>query len=424
MTTKFLALNGGSSSLKYLLYEVSENDKKVIASGNIQKVGCEDSIFQLKFNGNKTEKVMPLRDHQAAVSKLFEEMLDKKVISDISEIKGIGHRILTGGTYYDHSVIIDDEVIKNLTSLKDLGFGPLHIPGELSIIEAIREMHPEVPQTGSFDTGFHQSMPEENYLYPIPYKYSLEYNIRKYGFHGLSYTYITRTMQEKLGKEDVNLIVCHLGSGASMCAVCNGKSLDTTMGFTPLDGLMMGTRSGSIDPEIVRYLVESKGMSLEEVFNELNFNSGFIGLTGVNDVRDILTLVEKGDKLATLALNKFENQVASYIVTYHNMLKQYTGKDKEIDGIIFTAGIGENSSKIRKDIIDKLYSLNIKIKEEENSHIAGYLPQKGGLISTDDSQIKVYVEPTNEEIIILDDMMDLLGYTKKNNTLKVRRLEK
>lgn len=424
MMTKFLALNGGSSSLKYLLYEVSENEKKVVASGNIQKVGCKDAEFQLKYDGKKIEEIKPIYTHAEAVEILFKELVLNGVVANFDDIKGVGHRILTGGTFYDHSVIIDDSVIENLTSLEEAGFGPLHLPGELSIIEAIKNKFPNISQTGSFDTGFHQTIPEENYLYAIPYKYYSEYGIRKYGFHGLSYTYITKLMQEKLNKKDVNLIVCHLGSGASICAIHNGKSLDTSMGFTPLDGLTMGTRSGSIDPEIIRFLVENKGMSLTEIFNCLNFDSGFIGLSGSNDIRGVIKSINEGNKLAKIVFDKFSGQVANYIVTYHNMLKQFIDRDKEIDGIIFTAGIGENSAIVRKDILSKIYSLNITLNDKENEQIAGFLSRHSGLISSEDSQIPVYVEPTNEEIVILDDMLDLLGYSKKKTDGKVKRLEK
>lgn len=424
MMAKFLALNGGSSSLKYLLYEVSEKEKKVVASGNIQRVGCKDAEFQLKYNGEKIEKIKPIYTHAEAVDTLFKELVSNGIVVNFDDIKGVGHRILTGGTFYDHSVIIDDSVIENLTSLSESGFGPLHLPGELSIIEAIKEKFPNISQTGSFDTGFHQTIPEENYLYAVPYKYYSEYGIRKYGFHGLSYTYITKLMQEKLNKKDVNLIVCHLGSGASICAIHNGKSIDTSMGFTPLDGFMMGSRSGSIDPEIIRYLVENKGMSLTEVFNCLNFDSGFVGLGGSNDIREVLNSMNEGNRFAKLAFDKFTGQVANYIVTYHNILKQFVGFDKEIDGIIFTAGIGENSAIIRKNIISKIYSLNIGLNDLENDQIAGFLSKHSGLISSEDSQIPVYVEPTNEEIVILDDMLDLLGYNKKKTDSKVKKLEK
>ena len=257
MSEKFLIINAGSSSLKFSLYNMPETIE--IVNGYIEKIGNQDSFYTLKYEGKKLEKKKVILNHTDAVETMLEELLDNNFIQDVSDIKGIGHRVLHGGEYYSESVLIDDTVLDNIKSLTKLG--PLHHPGEIAGIESMKSVMPDVPQVAVFDTAFHQTMPKENYMYAVPYDWYEENGVRKYGFHGTSHKYITETMQKQLGKEDVNLIICHVGSGASMCCVKNGKCFNTTMGLTPLDGLVMGTRCGTIDSSIIEYICKERKMS-------------------------------------------------------------------------------------------------------------------------------------------------------------------
>ncbi len=322
---KILSVNAGSSSLKFQLYEMPE--EKVLIGGYVEKIGLEDSFWTIKINGEKIKTARFLRDHNAAVEVLIEELFNHKVVESLDEIKGVGHRVLHGGEKYSDSVIITDEVIKDIEDLTKLG--PLHHPGNLAGIKAMKEALPNVPMVAVFDTAFHQTMPEENYIYPVPYEWYEKYSVRKYGFHGTSHKYITETMKEKLGKEDVNLIICHIGSGASISAIKDGKCFDTTMGLTPLDGLMMGTRCGCIDPSILEYVCKESGKSIEEITNDLNKKSGFAGLTPSPDCRDVENLAREGDKKAILALNMYNDRIAHFIAKYFIELE---GK---VDSIVF-----------------------------------------------------------------------------------------
>ena len=411
MSEKYLIINAGSSSLKFSLYEMPENNE--IVNGYVEKIGAQDSFYTLKYNGKKLEKAKVIANHTQAVETMLSELLINNFISDISEIKGIGHRVLHGGEKYSDSVIIDDEVIESIVNLTKLG--PLHHPGNLAGILAMQKALPEVPQVAVFDTAFHQTINEENYMYPVPYSWYEENGVRKYGFHGTSHKYITETMQDYLNKEDVNLIICHIGSGASMSVIKDGKSCDTTMGLTPLDGLMMGTRSGAIDPSIIEYICKERNLTVSEVTDILNKQSGLKGMSGVNDFRDVTSLALQGDKKAILALKLFEKSIVKYIAQYYFEL------DGKVDAIVFTAGVGENMSQFRENIVNRIAKpMNIEINKEANDNIAKFKKYQSGVITTEDSKVKVMVIPTNEEYMILKDTYRLSKENKQKfqKTLK------
>lgn len=404
MDNKYLVINGGSSSLKFSLYNTNKEEK---VNGYIQKIGLEDSFYTLKYDGKKVEKNCKIMNHIDACNVMINELLANKFINEISEISGIGHRVLHGAEFYNESVIIDDEVINNLKSIIDLG--GLHLPGEISVIECMKNILPDVKQVAVFDTAFHQTMKSDRYIYPIKYEYYEKYGVRKYGFHGTSYNYINNVMKYKLEIENPNLIICHIGSGASVCAIENGQCVDTSMGLTPLDGLMMGTRSGSIDPAIVDYLVNKTGKSVDVITDELNKQSGMIGLCGKSDLRDVDELISKGDKNAILAMKIYINSIIKYIAEYYFLLKG------NVDAIVFTAGVGENNSYVRREVVNYISNIiNSKLDNEMNDKVASFKEIKEGIITTNDSKCPVYVVPTDEESMILTDTMRL---SKKNKTL-------
>ena len=395
---KILCVNAGSSSLKFQLVEMPE--EKLIISGYIEKIGLKDSFWTTKVNGEKIKGERYLKNHKEAAEVLIEELLKHKAVESLDEIKGVGHRVLHGCEKYSDSVIITDEVIQDIKNLTKLG--PLHHPGNLAGIEAMQKALPGVPMVAVYDTAFHQTMPRVNYMYPVPMDWYTKYGVRKYGFHGTSHKYITLKMKEKLGKDDVNLIICHIGSGASISAIKEGKCYDTSMGITPLDGLMMGTRSGAIDPSILEYVSKESGESLEDITNDLNKKSGLLGISGYSDSRDVEAAREAGDKNATLALDMYNDRIAKYIAEYYIKL------DGNVDAIVFTAGVGENGIEARKEILGRLNALGIKVDEEKNSKIAGYKNENEGIISSDESSVPVYVLPTNEEIMIIKDTYNLV----------------
>ena len=395
---KILCVNAGSSSLKFQLVEMPE--EKLIISGYIEKIGLKDSFWITKVNGEKIKGERYLKNHKEAAEVLIEELLKHKAVESLDEIKGVGHRVLHGGEKYSDSVIITDEVIQDIKDLTKLG--PLHHPGNLAGIEAMQKALPGVPMVAVYDTAFHQTMPKVNYMYPVPMEWYTKYGVRKYGFHGTSHKYITLKMKEKLGKDDVNLIICHIGSGASISAIKDGKCYDTSMGITPLDGLMMGTRSGAIDPSILEYVSKESGESLEDLTNDLNKKSGLLGISGYSDSRDVEAARAAGDKNATLALDMYNDRIAKYIAEYYIKL------DGEVDALVFTAGVGENGIEARKEILRRLNALGIKVDEEKNSKIASYKNENEGIISSDDSSVPVYVLPTNEEIMIIKDTYNLV----------------
>ena len=394
---KFLCVNAGSSSLKFQLFDMPK--ESVLISGYIEKIGLEDSFWTTKINGEKIKGAKYLKDHKEAVEVLLDELVKHGAVKSLDEIKGVGHRVLHGGEKYSDSVLITDEVIQDIRDLTKLG--PLHHPGNLAGIEALKEVLPKVPMVAVFDTAFHQTMPKENYLYPVPYEWYLKFSVRKYGFHGTSHKYITTTMKKKLGKEDVNLIVCHIGSGASISAIKDGKCFDTTMGITPLDGLMMGTRSGSIDPSILEYVCKESGRTISDITNDLNKKSGLLGISGFSDSRDVEDAAAKGDERAILALRMYNDRVAKYIADY------YIELEGNVDAIVFTAGVGENGIGPRADMIKKLAPLGIELDEKLNDGIAGYRDKQEGIISTKKSKVPVWVVPTNEELMIIKDTYTL-----------------
>ena len=390
---KILCVNAGSSSLKFQLVEMPE--EKVLINGYIEKIGQPDCFWNVKVNGEKIRSEKPLKNHAEAAEVLIEELLKNKVVESLDEVKGVGHRVLHGGEKYSDSVLITDEVIESIKELTKLG--PLHHPGNLAGIEALKAVLPEVPMVAVYDTAFHQTMPEKNYMYPVPYEWYVKYGVRKYGFHGSSHKYITTVMKEKLGKEDVNLIICHIGSGASIAAVKDGKGFDTTMGLTPLDGLMMGTRSGAIDPSILEYVCKESEMTVAEVTNALNKKSGLAGISGLSDCRDVETAAGNGDEKAQLALTMYHERVAKYIADYFIEL------DGKVDAIVFTAGVGENGWEAREAILNKVAPLGIVVDKEKNASIAGFKEVHEGVITAKDSKIEAWVVPTNEELMIIKD---------------------
>ena len=395
---KILSVNAGSSSLKFQVYEMPE--EKVLISGYIEKIGLPDCFWTVKVNGEKIKDARPLTNHTEAVEVLIEELLKHKIVESMDEIKGVGHRVLHGGEKYSDSVIITDEVIEDIKSLTKLG--PLHHPGNLAGIEAMKKVLPNTPMVAVYDTAFHQTMPKENYIYPVPYEWYTKYGVRKYGFHGTSHKYITTVMKEKLGKEDVNLIICHIGSGASISAIKDGKCYDTTMGLTPLDGLMMGTRSGAIDPSILEYVAKESGLTVGDITNELNKKSGLLGVAGYSDCRDVENAAKANEERAVLALNMYNDRIAKYIVDY------YIELGGKVDAIVFTAGVGENGIEVRKSVINRLNPIGIYLNEEVNSSIASFKDIQEGKISSDDSKVAVLVVPTDEEIMIVKDTFELI----------------
>jgi len=408
MVEKYLVINSGSSSVKFTLYAMP--GEMIVAKGGVERIGKDGCNWTIKYNGQKVNENAILDTHVDAVKVIMQELLKRGILRDVSEIKGIGHRVLHGASLYNDSVLIDEKVLDDIESLSPLG--PLHHPGEIAGIKCMMELLPDVPNIAVFDTAFHQTMPEENFMYAVPYKWYKKYSVRRYGFHGTSHKYITEFMKEILEKDDVNIISCHIGSGASIAAIKNGKCIDTSMGLTPLDGLMMGTRSGSVDPSIIEYVKRQTNMKVAEINRELNEESGLLGIAGKNDWRDIEDLAAQGDERAQLAIKMFIKKIVEFISDYYFEL------DGNVDGIIFTAGIGENSSNFRKLVIDKIKgATGIVLDEEENDKIASFKEKSAGIISTRNSKINVYVIPTDEEKMI---MLDTYEIVKKNELNVVR----
>ena len=394
MNDKYLVINGGSSSLKFSLYEMPS--EILISKGYIEKIGLDDSFWTINYNDKKITGAKRLDNHSDAVKVMIDELISNKIINDMSEIKGIGHRVLHGGELYSSSVIIDDKVLGDIINLTNLG--PLHHPGEIAGIKAMQEALPNVKQVAVFDTAFHQTMPNWNYIYAVPYEWYQKYKVRRYGFHGTSHKYITNKMQELLNKKDVNLIICHVGSGASITCVKNGKSYDTSMGLTPLDGLVMGTRSGGIDPSIIKFVVDEGNMSLKN-----NKDSGLKGICGKNDFRDMMKSIGEGNEQAKLAYEVFMDSIIKHIAEYYFEL------EGNVDAMIFTAGILENNTKIREDIINKLSgAMSVFVDLNTNNNIGYGHDKKEGIITTNDSKLPVYVIPTDEEVMIVRDTYELI----------------
>ncbi len=394
---KVLCVNAGSSSLKFQLYDMPAEISLI--GGYVEKIGAKDSFYTIKHEGKKNEVKKAIKDHAEAVAVMLEELVNYGVVKDLSEIKAVGHRAVHGGEKYTKSVVIDDAVLKDM---KEFGkFAPLHLPGNISGVKAMQKALPDAVQVAVFDTAFHQTIPKVQYMYPVPMEWYKKYGVRKYGFHGTSHKYITETMQKKLGKEKINLIICHVGSGASITAVKDGKSYDTTMGLTPLDGLMMGTRSGSIDPSIIKYMIDEAGMTYNQVDDALNKKSGLMGVCGFNDNRDVENAIVEGNEDARLALDMYVDRIVRYIAEY------YLELGGKVDAIVFTAGVLENGAETRESIIEGLAPLGIKLNADVNNAIAGFKEITSGIITTEDSTVPVYVEPTNEEVMIVRDAYKL-----------------
>lgn len=390
-----LVLNSGSSSLKFQLFKMPE--KTIICSGIIERIGFEDAIFKFKTDNNKISETTAILNHKEGLKKLADQLLDKEtgIIEKPEDITIVGHRVVHGGRYFSETTVVTEEVKQKIKELSSLA--PLHNPPNMEGIEVAEEIFPNATQVAVFDTAFHQSIPEEAYKYAIPNKYHDEYGIRVYGFHGTSHKYVSKQANKFLGKTDSKIITIHLGNGCSMAAVKNGKSIDCSLGFSPISGLIMGTRAGDIDTTIVFHLASKLNMDVEEINGMLQKESGMFGLTGYSDLRDIEVRANEGDKNCQLALQMNAYRIKKFIGSYAAILNG-------LDAIVFTAGIGENSDLIRKLVCTDLDFLGIKLDEEKNQVRAKELTE----INTEDSKVKVLIIPTNEEVEIAQQAMELI----------------
>ncbi len=389
---KVLSINAGSSSMKFTAYEMPQ--EKSLISGYIERIGIGGSFYTLKIDGEKIEKHVEVSDHKQAFEIIVDELKAYNIVSSLEEIKAMGHRVVQGGSYFDKSVVVDDDVLAKIEELAPLA--PLHNPAALVGINAALEVFPNALQVVVFDTAFHQTMEEDKYLYALPYEWNEKYNVRRYGAHGTSHKYISIKANEMLGRKDTKLIICHIGSGASISAVMNGKCIDTSMGLTPNAGLIMGTRCGDIDATIIPYMLR-KGMTVDEIDNIMNKQSGFLGISGTSsDARDICERCKSGDKRAILARDMFVTRIIDYIAKYYFEMEG-------TDAIIFTAGIGEKSSYFREQIMNKLGIIGIHVDSQANADCFSTQMR----ISTEDSLIPCYVIPTDEEVMIARDAYNL-----------------
>ena len=392
-----LVINCGSSSLKYqLINSVSE---EVLAKGLCERIGIDGMLTYQPEGGAKEKTEIPMPTHTEAIDAVIKALMNEKtgVIKSLSEVGAVGHRVVHGGEKFTSSCIINEESIKAIEECNDLA--PLHNPANLIGIRACQHLMPGVPMVAVFDTAFHQTMPEVAYLYGLPYEYYEKYKVRRYGFHGTSHSYVSKRVAEIVGKpyDQMKIIVCHLGNGASVTAIDGGKSVDTSMGLTPLEGLVMGTRSGDLDPAILEFVASKENLTMEEITNILNKKSGMLGISGVSsDGRDLEDARDAGNKRAKLALDIFDYRVIKYIGAYAAVMNG-------VDAIAFTAGIGENNKEMRKAVCDNLTYLGVKIDDEKNN-VRG----EERIISTDDSKVKVLLVPTNEELAIARETLALV----------------
>lgn len=396
--SKVISVNSGSSSLKFQLFDMPSEE--VLTSGLAERIGQKMGAFTIKVNGEKITKEIPLPDHKAAVDLLLQSLIDYKIVGDLEEIQGAGHRIVQGGPYFNQSVVVDEDVVNKVDELAELA--PLHNPAHLVCYKAFVEALPHIGHVFVFDTAFHQTMSAESFLFPVPYDWYTQYKIRRYGAHGTSHQYVNKRAAELMGKDvnDLNMLTCHLGNGASITAIKNGKCVNTSMGLTPLGGIMMGTRSGDIDPTVVFYMMKKLNCTPDEMDTFLNKRSGMLGVSGISsDARDIQAAVDEGNERAKLTVDLYTNRVINVIGGYYMQLGH-------VDAIVFTAGLGENDTIMRERILKHAeegmglsidYELNAKIRGEEC------------LISKPDSKIAVYVIPTNEELVIARDTVRLLN---------------
>ena len=392
---KVISINAGSSSLKFKLFEMPE--EKVIASGLFERIGIEGSFYTIKYNGESIKEEIELPDQTTTIKVLMDKLIALEIISSLEDIKAISHRVVSGGEKYKDSVLITDQVLEVVEGLKDLA--PLHIPQSLKVIKSFREVLPNTPMVAVFDTTFHQTIEKQDYIYPVPYDWYEKYGVRKYGFHGTSYRYVTGELEKQLNKKEFKAIICHLGSGGSICAVKDGKSVDTSMGFTPTSGIMMTTRSGDIDSSIITHIMEKEGKNALEVMDDLNHVSGFLGVSGeYSDCRDILKGISEGNERCKLALDIFYRRVLSYISEYYVKLGG-------VDAIAFSGGIGENNPIVRDGIVSKLSCLGIELDKDKNEMPNSEIRK----ISSDKSKSAVYVIPTDEEVVMARDAVRIIA---------------
>ena len=396
--SKVMAVNAGSSSIKYKLFEMPE--EQVICSGLVERIGHEDGIFSIKYKGEKHSSTLPILDHAKGVELILEALKEYKIVKDFSEIKAVGHRVVQGGKYFSKSAYFTPDTEEKIAMLIPLD--PLHAPAHLVGFHAFKDALPDAVTIAVFDTAYHQTMEPEDYLFPIPYELTEKWDCRRYGAHGTSHNYLAIKGAEYLGREDGKIISCHLGSGASLCAIKNGKCVATSMGLTPLGGVMMGTRSGDIDPSVYNYICDKEKISPDEFYDILNKKSGFLGVSGVsNDTRDVEEAAASGNERAQLAIKLWARRVADYIGSYYVRLGG-------ADLIIFSAGVGENSGVFRKAVIDDIKeALHLEIDEKTNEQVHG----SEAIISTPKSAIKIAVIPTDEEVMIARDCMKALEGT-------------
>ncbi len=393
---KIISVNSGSSSLKFQLYQMPE--ETVIASGQVEKIGFKDSVCTLKHNGEIRKETLAVKNHTQAAKLIIDGLINEQVLTSMQEINGVGHRIVQGGEVFDRSTLVNKKVIEQILILGEMA--PLHNYAHVEAINGFLKVLPDIPHVVVFDTTFHQTMKADAYMYSTPYEWYLNYGIRKYGFHGTSHKYVSNRAAEILQRpiDELNIITCHLGNGASICAVKKGKSIDTSMGFTPLAGLAMGTRSGTIDPAVVSFLMEKEKMSIKEINDYLNKKSGVLGISGVSsDFRDLHEAADKGNERAKLAIEIFCYRVKKYI-------GQYAAIMGGADVIVFTAGIGENNSTVRRKIMEGLEFLGAYVDWEKNKLKGVEID-----ISAENSKIKTLVIPTNEELAIARETARLIN---------------
>lgn len=388
-----LVLNCGSSSVKYKLIEIKAN--KVLAEGGIEKIGLPDAFIKFKFGNEKIQQDLDINDHVGAIKSILDNLTSKEYgcIKDFKEIDAVGHRVVHGGEKFNKSVLINDEVIAKIKEC--YGIAPLHNPVNMAGIDAINEVLPEVPQVGVFDTAFHQTMPAKSYMYALPYKYYAEDGVRRYGFHGTSHRYVSQRVCEFLGVEPKGkkIITCHVGNGGSITAVKDGKSIDTSMGLTPTEGLMMGTRCGDVDPGALIFLMDKHNLSSKDMLNMVNKESGLSGVSGVSsDMREITTAAKQGNEKAILSLEMYEQRITKYVGAF-------AAEMGGVDIIVFTGGVGEHQSSTRANVCNPLRFMGVEIDDAANDANNG----DEGIISTPNSAVKVVVIPTDEEYMIAKD---------------------
>lgn len=389
-----LSLYADRSSIKFYLYQMEE--EKLIADGEFSRIGLDGSYYTIHFDHENIKEEIEIADHKTAISLLPEKIMSLHVIQSFIEISGIGHRVVQGLDRYSSSVFANSKVLEDIQEAQDLA--PSHNYGAYKTIEACRDLFPDIPNVCVFDTAFHQTLSLESYLYPVPYRWFKDYGVRKYGFHGTSHQFITNSVRDLLGTDHFRLISCHLGDSGSICAIKDMKSLDVSTGFSPLSGIMMGTKSGDIDPTIIPYIMEKEGKNAGEVIEDLNVGSGLLGLSEYsNDLRDILSQCEEGNEKAILAKNKYIRRVVDYISQYYVLLGG-------VDVIVFTAGIGENSISIRREICERLSCLGVGIDLDLNQNQGEVVK-----ISSRDSKVLVYVIPTNEELLVARETLNLIN---------------